>query len=481
MIVNKKTRRHTIARKTKPEDAPSDLSYIAEPLRAFAVPIDSVVLDPKNARKHGEENLKAIESSLRRFGQRLPIVVQRNGMVVRAGNGRVQVARKMGWTHIAAVVVEDGDEAATAFAILDNQSGALAEWDDAMLADLLKSLPHDLRIDLGFNTEALAEALSPPGMKVGLTDPDDVPEVPTNPITKTGDLWVLGGHRLLCGDSTKGDDVGRVMGDKTIDLCVTSPPYNCDISYDEHDDKMPVALYIDFITKVVTAMCAKLGKGRFVAWNVGVTPKSRHFDHARILGEAGLDFWRQIVWAKSGVAFPIWQYTTAVRKYHPNYTHEVIFLFSNGTPISGGSCDVDETYSKDVWTIHQSSATRDIPGESNGRKPRTSEHGGAKAAAHPAAYPVGIPVGCIKHLSMRGESVYEPFSGSGTTIIAAEQLGRRCYAIEISPQYVDVAVRRWEKFTGRKAERLPALAAGPAPNAAAAPAAPTPPPRKRRD
>jgi len=158
---NQKTGDSHIARKTNSDAAPSDLSYIAEPLRSFAVPIDSVVIDPKNARKHGEENLKAIESSLRRFGQRLPIVVQRDGMVVRAGNGRVQVARKMGWTHIAAVVVEDGDDAATAFGILDNQSGALAEWDDAMLADLLRSLPHDLRIDLGFDTAALAEALAP--------------------------------------------------------------------------------------------------------------------------------------------------------------------------------------------------------------------------------------------------------------------------------------------------------------------------------
>jgi len=200
---------------------------------------------------------------------------------------------------------------------------------------------------------------------------------------------------------------------------------------------------------------ALLHDGCFVAWNVGVSPKSQHFAHARVLTDAGLTFWRQIVWAKAGVAFPVWQTTTRARKarkYHPNYTHEMIFLFTKGDPVPGDGISPDDAYSKDVWHIHQSAATRDIPGESNGRKPRVSRHGGAKKAAHPAAYPVGVPEGCVRHLTSAGETVFDPFSGAGTTLIAAEKSDRRFIGMELSLAYVDVAVKRWQDFTGEQAE-----------------------------
>src|SRR5690606_38750819 len=138
-----------------PQGNPGGLDYIAAPLRPLALPLDSLTLDPANARTHDQKNLSAIKGSLSRFGQRLPLVVQKQGMIVRAGNGRVMAARELGWTHLACVVVDESEVEATAFAIADNRSAELAEWDDEALARLLESLPADLFASTGFDTDDL--------------------------------------------------------------------------------------------------------------------------------------------------------------------------------------------------------------------------------------------------------------------------------------------------------------------------------------
>ena len=153
------------------------ISYIADALRPLAIPIESVNLDAANARLHPDKNLEAIARSLSRFGQRLPIVVQKQGMVVRAGNGRVMAALKMGWKWIAAVVVDEESVEATAYAIADNRTAELAGWDDDTLASLLQSLPDDARLDAGFGDDDLKELmdrLTPP------VPPDDFAEVDEN-------------------------------------------------------------------------------------------------------------------------------------------------------------------------------------------------------------------------------------------------------------------------------------------------------------
>ncbi len=403
----------------------------------------------ENNPRNNDGAVEAVIRSIREYGWRQPIVVDSDGIII-VGHTRHKAAIAMGLQEVPVHVAADlPPEKARAYRIADNRVGELAEWEPQALSSELAALEAlGVEMDaLGWEPDDLREAM---GKDTEIVE-DEPPAPLPDPVSKTGDLWILGEHRLLCGDSTKGEAIDALMNGQLIDLCVTYPPYNCDIEYLSHDDTMPEGEYLAFIRAIVNNAVSRLGKGRFIAWNVGVTPKSMHFQHAQALNDAGLQFWRQIVWAKAGVAFPIWQYTTAARKYHPNYTHEVIFLFSNGMPLAGGTCEVDDVYSKDVWQIHQSSATRDIPGETNGRKPRNDEHGGSKAAAHPAAYPIGIPAGCIKHLTARAENVYEPFSGSGTTMIACQQLGRKCYGIEIEPIYVDVAIRRWQKLTGAQA------------------------------
>jgi hypothetical protein len=187
------------------------------------VELSKLAADPANVRKHNSKNLKAIEASLRRFGQQKPIVVDGDG-IVRAGNGTLAAAQQLGWTHIDIVRTELKGADATAYAIADNRTAELAEWDEEALSQQLAAIQiedEDLAESSGFDTAEIE--------KMVLADKevveDEVPEPPTDPTTKPGDLWILGKHRLLCGDSTRAEDVDRLMDGMKADLCFTSPPY----------------------------------------------------------------------------------------------------------------------------------------------------------------------------------------------------------------------------------------------------------------
>lgn len=203
----------------------AEFEYIHESLRSLAVPIESLRPDPKNARKHGEKNLAAIEASLRRFGQRQALVVQREGMIIRAGNGRIEVAKRLGWTHVAAVIVDEADVEATAFALADNRTAELASWDNGVLGSLLASLPDDAALATGFDENALAKLAG-----WNAVSEDDAPEPLPDPVSRSGDVWMLGRHRLLCGDCTDPDGVALLLCGEKPFLCVTDPPYG--VSYD---------------------------------------------------------------------------------------------------------------------------------------------------------------------------------------------------------------------------------------------------------
>ncbi|MCB9492595.1 MAG: ParB N-terminal domain-containing protein, partial [Dehalococcoidia bacterium] len=191
------------------------------------IAVSDLANDPSNVRRHGEKNHEATRASLRKFGQRTPIVVQKQGMVVRAGNDRLAIFREEGWTHIVALVVNENDVEATAYAIADNRTGELAEWDDDALARQLDALQKQgIDLDgLGFDLDDLDELDL--GELVPDADLDDngPEEPPVKPVSRSGDLWILGDHRLLCGDSTNPDDVARVLAGDRPPLLSTDPPY----------------------------------------------------------------------------------------------------------------------------------------------------------------------------------------------------------------------------------------------------------------
>jgi ParB-like chromosome segregation protein Spo0J len=190
------------------------------------VPIGELTIDPANARKHSNRNLESIAASLKRFGQQKPIVIDK-AKVVRAGNGTLQAAISLGWETIGCVMTELTGPDAMAYAIADNRTAELAEWDDPVLKATLESLEDfdkELLDACGYTSEELDELIESESDQKEITE-DEVPEPPVDPITKPGDLWILGRHRVLCGDSTKAEDVARLMDGAKADMCFTSPPY----------------------------------------------------------------------------------------------------------------------------------------------------------------------------------------------------------------------------------------------------------------
>jgi DNA modification methylase len=419
---------------------------------------------PRNPNTHPKEQIDIFAKIVRATGWRSPIVVSaRSGFVIK-GHGKLLVAQALGCAEVPVDIQEYASEDEEWQDLLaDNRIAELSEREDSVVASLLKELgEHGAVPELtGYDAEAvnlLLAKLAPAGeLQDAEPDFDHAKELQRKWGTKFGQVWQLGDHRMMCGSATSDADLGRLMGGGHADLIVTSPPYNVDIQYDQHVDRMRTDTYLKLMADTMAAAGNVLAEGRYVAWNVGVSPKSMHFDHARLLGEAGFTFWRQVVWAKAGVAFPIWQFTEdsrLARKYHPNYVHEMIYLFSKGEPETGALCEVDDVYSKDIWEICQATSTRDIPGIVGKRSKGFKVEHGHKTAAHPAAFPLGIPAGCVKHLTAKGETVLDPFAGSGTTLIACENLGRMGRGMDISPAYVAVAIDRWNRLTGKQPKLL---------------------------
>jgi len=375
--------------------------------------------DPSNARKHDEKNIASIVSSLKRFGQQKPIVIDLSN-VVRAGNGTLEAARSLGWIHIDCVRTDLKGSDAIAYAIADNRTAELAEWDDDVLSATLNGLlaeDPDLLNAAGFDEEELANMLGE--SFVDVTE-DDVPEPPVDPITKPGDLWILGSHRLLCGDSTKEEDVERLMADDKADLWITDPPYNVDYvgktkdSLKIQNDAMSEKDFREFLYSAFRLAFERLKPGAsFYIW---------HSDKAALAFLLSLELCKQshrqiLVWVKNCLVMNR-------TDYQPK--HEPCFYgWKDGASHSWNS-DRKQT------TVLEF----DKPA-------RSSEHATMKPVAL-FAYQIGNSTG------PQGV-VLDSFGGSGTTIAACEALGRNARLIELSPSYCDVIVKRWENLTGRKA------------------------------
>jgi hypothetical protein len=371
-------------------------AHIAKDLRKLVVPVSSLHPDPSNARKHGQRNLDAIKASLAAFGQRKPLVVQREGMIVRAGNGTLAAAQALGWDHIAAVVIDEDSSQAVQFAIADNRTAELAEWDDETLATLLDGMDEPTRDMLAFDDKELAGLMR--GLEPDEIVEDDAPAPPAEPITQPGDLIILGQHRLLCGDSTKREDVKLVLGGAACDT-FTDPPYGIGYEYGDHDDSSS-----EENEKLVRAALGNAPGSQ--VYTPGLMNLGREMAHHKAC--------RILVWHKG--------------------------FAQSGNGLGGAG-----TWEPVVCAgVKGGRLPNDYLGFSTDREPGLREK-------HSCPKPVKLFAHLIEHLS--GAGVFDPFLGSGTTLIAAEQLGRRCCGIEISPAYCDVIVQRWENLTGQEAVR----------------------------
>ena len=387
------------------------------------VPIEDVKADPANLRQHDERQIDLIASSLGKWKQQKPIVVDADGVII-AGHGVLAAAKKLGWTHVDVVRSSLTGTDRVLYGIADNRLAELSRWDNLALAELLTGLDAADLDSLGFTAEDMTAITAPPPNE-GLTDPDDVPAPPDEATTKPGDLWVLGNHRLLCGDSTKTGDVERLLGDSKPELCVTDPPYGVNYNPQWRSDaasKGHLAYAARRVGKVANDDRADwretwaLFPGSVIySWHPAGAPS---LVHAAALQDSGFAIRMQIIWAKSNYRIGRGDYHV---RHEPSW-----YAVRKGKPAQRN----DDRTQTTLWSIN---LDKNVEGGHSTQKP-------VECMARPIR----------NHLF---EDVYEPFAGSGTTIIACEMLGRRCFAIEIEPRYCDVVVNRWEKFTGKKAER----------------------------
>jgi len=383
-------------------------------------PTAKLVPYARNSRTHSDEQVAQIAASIREWGWTNPILVDEDGGLI-AGHGRLLAARKLGLTQIPTMVAKGWSEAQKkAYVIADNKLALNAGWDLELLAVELGDLQgfdFDLMLT-GFSDEELSKLLAE--KTEGYTDPDEIPEAPIDPIAKPGDVWLLGKHRLVCGDSTDADTVAKALNGVSPHLMVTDPPYG--VKYDPAwREKAGVAASGTAKGKVLNddkadwreAWALFPGDVAYV-WHAGL--------YAGVVGDSlaacDLMLRSQIIWDKG-------QLVLSRGDYH--WEHEPCWYAVKKGAKGHWAGDRKQTT---VWHI---------------AKPKKNETG------HGTQKPVECMKRPIENNSSPGQAVYEPFSGSGTTIIAGEMTGRVVHAIELNPAYIDVAVKRWQDFTGKAA------------------------------
>jgi len=434
-------------------------------LARLAVRIGRLHEDAKNARLHGARNISAITASLSTFGQQKPVVALRDGTVV-AGNGTLRAAKQLRWDRLAVVWFDSREEArARAYALADNRSAELASWDVPILQDILADLKtegYDINQTLAFSDADLQgllasfEHANPPELVEA-----EVPEPPLNPTTKPGDLWVLGRHRLLCGDSAKPEDVKRLLAGATVHLVHTDPPYNVKVEPRSNNAVLAAgkarthhqnfdlarmatrgvapratgrmrakdrALINDFLPpaefeKLLRAWFRNLADallpGRaFYLWGGYANCAS----YPPAIAESGLYFSQAIIWVK--------EHPVMTRKDFMG-NHEWCFYGWKQGKAHFFAPDVHNA--TDVWVVKKVSPNK---------------------MTHLTEKPVALAARAMTYSSVKGENVLDLFGGSGSTLIAAEQMGRTAFLMELDPAYCDVIVKRFEALTRQKAKRL---------------------------
>ncbi|WP_175851863.1 site-specific DNA-methyltransferase [Burkholderia cepacia] len=400
-------------------------SWLADKIEQW--PTGKLLPYARNARTHSDEQVAQIAASIAEFGFTNPILAGSDGVIV-AGHGRLAAAQKLGLEVVPVVVLDHlSPTQRRALVIADNRIAENAGWDDAMLRIEIAALQDD-DFDMsltGFDADALAELMAgdEPDTE-GEADDDAVPEVSETPVSRPGDVWLLGGHRLLCGDSTLAESYERLLEGEQVDMVFTDPPYNVNYANSAKDKmrgKDRAILndnlgdgFCDFLLAALTPTVAHCRGGIYVAMS------SSELDVLQAAFRAAGGHWSTfIIWAKNTFTLGRADYQ---RQYEP-----ILYGWPEG--VQRHWCgDRDQG---DVWQI---------------KKPQKND-------LHPTMKPVELVERAIRNSSRPGNVVLDPFGGSGTTLIAAEKSGRLARLIELDPKYVDVIVRRWQDWTGKRATR----------------------------
>ena len=377
-----------------------------------------------NSRTHTPEQVSQIASSIREFGFTNPVLIDGENSII-AGHGRVEAANKLGLEQVPCIRLEHlSDAQKKAYVIADNKLALNAGWDLELLKLGMFELA-EMEFDVGltgFSADELAELMH---VDVdALTDEDDVPVLADDPVSTLGDVWMLGKHRLMCGDSTSESDVSTLLGEVRPHLMVTDPPYG--VEYD--------ATWRNEVTRKKEGKVHDLAVGAVLnddnadwreAWALfpGDVAYVWHGGlHSSLVAESlaasGFEIRAQIIWAKNSLI---------MSRGHYHWQHEPCWYAVRSNAIGHWQGDRKQST---IWQID---------------KQKKSETG------HSTQKPVQCMQRAIENNSSVGQAVYEPFNGSGTTLIAGENTGRAVYAMELHPKYVDIAVQRWEEYTGQTA------------------------------
>ena len=400
-------------------------------MKIVEVKIEELKPAEYNPRGLTEKEFDDLSKSISEFGMVEPIVVNENEKrknIIIGGHQRYYICKKLGWERMPVVYVNLTLEKEKELNLRLNKN--LGHWD----YDLLAKFGEDDLLRVGFNSEELDEVF---GVDV---EDDKIPELPEKATTKLGDLYQLGDHRLLCGDSTKREDVEKLMGGEKADMVFTSPPYNMGAGmYKNYADNLPNKEFIGLHLKVFRNI--KEFVNGFIFWNVSYNKNARwEFLEIlyKIIKEPGVKFLELIVWDK-GHGMPITSKEMVTRQY------EDILLVGSGE------------FQKDLELFYCGATKRAYfnkktnKGITNYWRIDTNK---TQLESIKAAFPVKLPKQGIMLMSNRGDIVLDAFGGSGSTLIAAEQLNRKCYMIELDPRYCDVIIKRYEQFTNNKAIKL---------------------------
>ena len=375
----------------------------------------------ENNPRHNDGAVCAVAESIKNFGFKVPIIIDRDGVIV-AGHTRLKAARKMGLETVPCIVADDlTPEQVKAFRLADNKTAELAEWDfsalELELSELSEmNLDFDMS-DFGFDLSEIEDSQE--------VVEDEAPEVDeeNEPICKLGDIWQLGNHRLMCGDSTSVADMERLMSGEKADLFLTDPPYNvayegktADMLTIQNDDMSDNEFHEFLHSAFMNASNAMRDGAAFYIWHADL----EGFNFRSACRSTGWKIRQCIIWVKNSIVLGRQDY---------QWKHEPCLY---GWKDGAAHYFIDDRTQSTVWEFN---------------KP-------ARNGEHPTMKPVELMAKAINNSSRQENIVLDLFGGSGSTLIACEQLGRRCYTMELDPKYCDVIIKRWETLTGKTAEKI---------------------------
>ena len=428
-------------------------------LKIEYVPVDNLRPYEKNARSHGKEDLKAIINSIQEFGFNDPIGVWHD--IIVEGHGRWMAAKELKMETVPILRLDElTDEQRKAYALAHNKTAELSGWDFDVLAAELKDISDFDMSQFGFDMAAVGEE------ETEIKDDNFVQELPTKPKTQLGDIFKMGGHYLICADSTNPETIQKLMQGQQADLLLTDPPYNVGLGYNMtpeeakkrrrrtdgktiENDEMTPEEFIEFIKKAFLASNEFMKPGAvFYIWHAD----SASLTFRQACQEIGWKVRQNLIWNKNTFALGRqdyqWKHEPCLYGWKDGAAHYFIDDRTQSTVFEDKGHDIDHMNKDEMKALLKEIFDEKIS------TTVIEEDKPSRSIEHPTMKPIKLLARQIKNSSKKGENVLDIFGGSGSTLITCEQLGRHCFTVELDPKYCDVIIKRWEDFTGQQAEKI---------------------------